>query len=243
MKESQLSRYGAIAKSLPFITGKTYFLVSSTEYAASTFTLRYPNDEDGVVRVYTTWASLITQIQANNESALIIISPLFTTVPTDAQKEVLNSYKCTVIQAGQNLPDGSYLATRAVSALPQTTNTNIFQVNGRVELIDLLGEIVTTIGGTATGLNFTLVPTVGSSTNISATTNGANLAIGGQVYITGVITAGTVVTTQGAFGRLTTPLILKAGNLTFNTDASNTGNIKFTLRYKPIDPGAFISPL
>src|SRR5258705_13817894 len=104
---NQLSRYGAIAKYLPFTSGKAFFLVSSSEYAASTFLQAYPPDFEGAVRVFTDWASVITAVQATADNAVIVVSPLFTTAPTLAQIDSLNAAGVTTIQAGQNLPDGS----------------------------------------------------------------------------------------------------------------------------------------
>ncbi|MCK9370271.1 hypothetical protein M0R04_10225 [Candidatus Dojkabacteria bacterium] len=54
MKNNQLSRYGAIAKMLPFTPGKIFFVVNTAETYWSDFEQQFPPDEDGLVRVYGT---------------------------------------------------------------------------------------------------------------------------------------------------------------------------------------------
>jgi hypothetical protein len=243
MKYNQLSRYGAIAKTYPFGTGKVFFLVSSSEAAYNNFQENYPVDENGVVRVWTSWADVITAVQLVTDSSVVIVSPLFTTAPTLAQIDALNAAKVVVIQAGQNLPDGSYLATKAAYAINAATTTNLFQINGRIELLDLIGEIATTLGAATSGAKYVFTPTVGSTTDLCATTDVKNLATGGTLLITGTLANTLVATTQGAVVRQATPLILKAGILALNVTQTTTGNVKNRIRYKPLDPGAFVSPL
>lgn len=247
MKNNQLSRYGAISKMLPFGTGKAFFLVSSSEAAYNNFQENYPVDADGVVRVCTSWADIITQAQLVTDSSVVIVSPLFTTAPTLTQVASLDAAKVVTIQAGQNLPDGSYLAAKAAVALPASSTTYLFQVNGRIELLDLLGEVTSTISTTTNNAKFLAIPTVGSSTDLCVTTNITGLAIGSNLSITGVLSAALVATAASAgpvFLRQASPLVLPAGRIAINTSATAAqGLVKYRVRYKPIDPGAFVSPL
>ncbi len=240
---NQLSRYGAIAKMMPFMTGKAFFLVNSSETAAAEFLNKYGVDLDGVTRVYTTWASVIAAVQLSTDADVIFVSPLFTTAPTLAQIASLDAAGVTVIQAGSLLPDGSYLATKAAAALPQTTTTGIFAVNGKVRLLDIIGEVVTTIGATTAAVKLTVVPNVGSTTDICATSTAISAPVGALLTITGVPTAAMVVTTQSAVVSQASPLIITAGQIYFNCASSTPGNIKWRLRYVPLDPGAFVSAL
>ena len=245
MIENQLSRYGAISKVYPFTTGKAFFLVNATEQAQPLFGLQFPNDKDGVPRVYTTWAAVITACQANTDADVVIVSPLFTVAPTKSQQQALDAVGVVTIQAGSNLPDGSYIAaTLTAPTLASTTTNSWFSITGRVELIDIEGEVTTTtVGATGTNGKFTLVPTVGSTTDLCATGTTTSLAIGGQLYITGTLATALQVSTAGAYLRQSAPIILQAGTLQFITNATTTGNVKTRLRYKPIDPGAFVAPL
>lgn len=248
MREHQLSRYGAIAKSLPMVTGKTFFLVSPSEEALPSLNEQFPADADGIPRVYTTWASVISAIELTTAADCIIVSPLFTTAPTSAQIDSLNAAKVTVIQAGRNLPDGSYLATRATATLPQATTGNLFQVNGRALILDICGEVTTqNIGSTGTEVKFIAVPDQGSNEDLNLggqASNLANLAIGGQFFIhsTGE-RVGKMATSQGARFAAFTPIVVKKGYIALNTSAANTGQARYTVRYIPIDPGSFIHPV
>lgn len=242
MRENQLSRYGAMSKGVPMTTGKTYFLISSTEYAQSVLQSLYPVDADGIVRVYTSWAAVISAIQLTTDNACIVVSPLFTTAPTLTQIDSLNAAGVVTIQAGQNLPDGSYLATKATFALNTLSTQNLFQINGRIELQELIAEVVSTAGAAQT-TKFTLVPTVGSTTDLNAATSIALLAIGGYLGITGTLTASLVVTTQGAIVRQAASVILKAGILQIVNTQTSGGSLRIRMKYKAIDPGAFVSAL
>src|SRR5690242_9273528 len=143
--DNQLSRYGAIAQEYPMVTGKAFFLVSSTEAAYQFFANKYPADADGQARVYTSWAAVISAVQQYADNDVIIVSPLFTTAPSKAQQLQLDAAGCLVIQAGQVLPDGSYIAaTQTALSLASSTTNSLFQVNGRVRVISVLGEVVTT---------------------------------------------------------------------------------------------------
>jgi hypothetical protein len=242
-KKNQLTRYGAIAKDIPFVTGKSFFLVNANEQAEADFQTRYPVDEDGYVRVYTSWASVIAAAQTFTDSDVIFVSPLFTTAPTKAQQLQLDAVQCVIIQAASLLPDGSYIAaTLTAPSLATTTTEALFQINGRVELIDIMGEVVTTTGATITA-KYTNIPAVGSTTDLCATGTIANLAVGNQMFITGTLATAIQTTTQSVFLRQATALILTQGVLQLTQSATTTGNVKHRLRYRAIDPGSFVSPL
>ena len=149
---------------------------------------------------------------------------------------------CVVVQAGQNLPDGSYIsATASALSLASTTTNNLFQVNGRVLITDILGEVVTTTGNVTAKL--TNVPTVGSTTDLCATGSINGLAVGGNLTITGTLANAMVTTVQSVFIRQATPVIASAGTLQLVTSATTTGNVKYRVHYRPLDPGAMVYPL
>jgi len=223
-------------------TGRIFFLISSSETAAESMLYKFPVDADGVVRVYTSWASVITACQTSTDADVIVVSPLFTTAPTVAQIEALKAANTSVIRAGNVLPDGSYLATKAAFAVNTATTTDLFNVTGRVEILDIIGEIATTLGAATTGAKFIAVPTVGSSTDLCVTTNIASLATGGTLTITGTLANALNSTTQGAVIRQATPLQVKAGTLQLNITQTTTGNVRTMVRYKPLEPGALIFP-
>lgn len=242
MRGNQLSRYGALSAMLPFVTGKVFFLISASEEGAQDFVNDFPPDDDGRVRVFTTWADVIVEAQTKTAPDCVVVSPLFTTAPTLAQIDALNAAKTVVIQGGNNLPDGSYLATKGATSFATATTIDLFQVNGRIKLLDIIGEIVTTIGAAQTS-KFLVLPTVGSSTDLCVAANTAALAVGGSLVITGALTASLVATTQSAVLAQASPLLVKAGKIQINNATSSSGNVRFRVRYIPLDPGAFVSPL
>jgi len=237
----QLSRYGAISKSHPFATGKTFFLVNSTEFALQEFQNRYPVDSDGVTRVYTTWAAVITSLQANTDADVVMVSPLFTTAPTAAQLAQLDAAGVVVYQMGSALLDGTYMAVKTASAIATTTNYNLFQVNGRIELLDIIGEVVTSTGATVAA-KFQFVGPTATTTDLTATTNIAAMPAGSMLTITGTLT-NLMKTTLDVIARQATPLIISGGTLALNISQTTTGNIAYKVRYKPLDNGAFVSSL
>lgn len=243
-QQSQLSRYGAIAKHYPLTTGAIFFLVNPNETAAANFLKDYPVGPGGTVHVYTTWAAVIAATQSSTDADVIVVSPLFITPPTQAQIAQLDAAQVVTLQAGQNLPDGSYIASKVAAALPQTTTLNLFQVNGRIRVLDIIGEVTTTIQTQTDATKLSIVPTVGTTVDLCATSNISAVPVGGQLSITGTLSAALVVTTTGgAFVEQAVPLIVAAGNIILNCAASNTGNVKWKIIYQPIDHGAFVSPL
>ena len=53
MRPNQLSRYGAIARMLPFTPGKIFFVTSTSDSWTPDFLNEFPVDSDGQVRVFT----------------------------------------------------------------------------------------------------------------------------------------------------------------------------------------------
>lgn len=241
--KGQLSRYGAIASDVPMVTGKAYFLVNSSEVAASEWLNRFTPDGDGAARVFTTWAAVISALQTSADADVVFVSPLFVTPPTKAQQLLLNAAYVAVIQAAQCLPDGSYLSTSlTASSLAVTTAQALFAATGRIAIVDIIGEVVTTVGATITG-KFTSVPTVGSNTDLCSAANFGASPVGTNLFVTGTLATAMVTSVGGAFLEQAVPIVVTAGNINFTQSATTTGNVKWLVRYKSIDPGAFVSPL
>jgi len=72
MLENQLSRYGAIAKSLPFTFGKIFFVVKTSESYFADFANEFPVDRDGVVRVYGSVAEVNTAMRDGYNDVAIL---------------------------------------------------------------------------------------------------------------------------------------------------------------------------
>jgi len=84
MKENQLSRYGAIAKSLPYTTGKVFFVKPNTDADFADFLAAFPPDKDGVDRVYTTVAAAAAATQANRYDIVVVPDATYLTAANQA---------------------------------------------------------------------------------------------------------------------------------------------------------------
>lgn len=84
MKENQLSRYGAIAKSLPYTTGKVFFVKSTSDTDYIEFVNEFPRDRDGVDRVYSTVALAAAATQANRYDIVVVPDASYLTAANQA---------------------------------------------------------------------------------------------------------------------------------------------------------------
>lgn len=145
--------------------------------------------------------------------------------------------------SGKALLLANYGATvqRTAAVLPATTTATIYTVTGgRVLLLALLGEVTTVMTATATNLNVTLVPTAAGVTSVSpivADTSVASLAVGAQFAFTALNTAATT----GGVANQGNETYLVPGLIRITTSATNTGAMKWTLLYIPVDNGASVT--
>lgn len=132
---------------------------------------------------------------------------------------------------------------RTAANLPASTTGNLFQVSGgRVLLTSIVGEVTTVIQAQANAIKLNHQSAVlgGSGTDICATVESNGLAVGTQIGITGTFGTAAAV---GAAVPSPTPLgvVLVAGFLRLNAAATNTGQIRWTLTYVPLDDGASVA--
>lgn len=74
MRENQLSRYGAIAKALPYLgpQGKAFFVAGTANDYYGDFQHFFPADSDGVERVHSTISSAVTAATAGRGDVIFI---------------------------------------------------------------------------------------------------------------------------------------------------------------------------
>ncbi len=73
-----MTRYGGLAKALPFTTGKVFFVVKSTDPVYGNFQAEFPSDRDGVPRVFGTIQAAIDQAAVETEPGaghVILVKP------------------------------------------------------------------------------------------------------------------------------------------------------------------------
>jgi len=133
---------------------------------------------------------------------------------------------------------------RATAALPQTAAGALFTVSGgRVAVTAIVGEVTTVIQTQANATKLTFDPTdAGATQNLCATTDITADAVGTVYGITGT-PAGVLSDALNFLPPnlgLAGPLVLKSGSVLLDCAASNTGSVKWTLFYVPIDDGAAV---
>jgi hypothetical protein len=133
----------------------------------------------------------------------------------------------------------------AVSATKVIVNGDVlFTATGAVEIINLYSECVTLNDATASTLQYSITPTSGSATTISAASASlANAAAGTIVVLSGATLATAPVVTAGGIGLGTaaTGVIFKAGAMTAVVGTgSTTGTWRHIIRYRPLEANAIV---
>ena len=130
---------------------------------------------------------------------------------------------------------------RATAALPQTTSASIFNVKGgRVLIRLLLGQVTTIIQNQACNTKITFTPTTGSAVDQCANADVANLEVGGKLSLPAAVGTAMVKVNAGGFPLPHGGNVADIGAITLTTGASNTGSVKWSVFYVPLDAGAYV---
>lgn len=133
-------------------------------------------------------------------------------------------------------------AERAAATLPQTTAAAIFNVTGgRVMINQIVGEVTTVIQTQANNTKLTANPTTGTSEDICAVLNISADEVGTLYGITGTASDAMLGTVAASVPGQTTGVIVNTGSIDLDCAASNTGAVKWTVFYSPIDDGAVVA--
>jgi hypothetical protein len=131
---------------------------------------------------------------------------------------------------------------RATASLPATTQSAIFTVTGgRVLVTSLVGEVTTVIQNQACNVKITANPTAGTDVDIAANLNVQADEVGCLYGITGLFSDALVGANAGATVVPRNPVVLPVGTLDLVTSATNTGSVKWSLTYIPLDNGASVA--
>lgn len=130
---------------------------------------------------------------------------------------------------------------RATAALPQTTQGALFNIEGgRVLLTQIIGEVTTVIQTQANNTKLVANPDTGTDVDICAVLSITADEVGTLYSISGLNSDAMLGINAGAVPAMARPVILAPGSLDLNCAASNTGSVKWTLFYVPIDDGAYV---
>jgi hypothetical protein len=131
---------------------------------------------------------------------------------------------------------------RATATLPQTAAGTLFTVTGgKILLTSIHGEVTTAIQNQANNTKLQSVPTTGTTVDLCAVADIANKEVGALLGITGTLATALQVANAGAQVVQTNGLIIPIGAIKLNCAASNTGSVKWSITYVPLDDGASVA--
>jgi hypothetical protein len=134
------------------------------------------------------------------------------------------------------------LVNRATAALPQTAAAAIFNITGgRVLITSIVGEVTTIIQTQTNNTKLTANPTTGTSVDMCAVLNISADEVGCLYGITGVPADALIGTNAGLTRIPDRGLVVNVGSIDLDCAASNTGSVKWSCTYVPIDNGAAVA--
>lgn len=138
------------------------------------------------------------------------------------------------------------ITERATDTLPQTTDEALFRITGgKVQILNIVGEVTTAIQNQANNTKLKFNPSgAGSDVDLCAVLSVANDAVGTLYTITGDFSDAMAESVWAAETDKTMEaggVILGPGDIELDCAASNTGYVKWTVNWQPIDSGANIS--
>lgn len=133
---------------------------------------------------------------------------------------------------------------RGATTLPQTTQSALFRVTGRCH-VKIIGEVTTAIQAQANATKLVANPTSLADVDLCATLDINGDAVGTNYSETGDVSQAMVESTSGVIETSPTantnmPVVVPEGTIDLSCAASNTGAIKWTVLYWPIDIGAYV---
>lgn len=237
MRYHKNSGYGQImAYSTPLNTGKTFVVAASTDGNLQMLQEVWNIDPEGVTRLYSTVTLALAACVAGR-SDKILLSDNFTVAPTLAELATAATKGVTMEIMGGKIGN-DYVAVRATSTLPATTKTPLFTVTAPIRVLDIIGEVTTVVQTQTNNTKIVATPTVGSAVDLCANLDISAAAVGSTFTITGTLANAMINNVNGISIAQATPLIIPAGTIDLNTSATNTGSVKWLIRYIPLTNGA-----
>jgi hypothetical protein len=233
--------YGSlVARSLIRPTaGKTFFVTDAIGTGTTAQFLQdvFTPDSDGVARVYSS-ITLALAACVTGRADVIVIAADYTTAPTDVELASAGTKGVEIVFSDRD--DSEQIAMTTSKALPATATGSIFTVTGLVEVIAIVGVVTTVIQTQACNLKLATVSNA-ATTDISADLNISAHAAQSRYSITGTFANATINTAKGVpVARQATPIIVQEGTIAAITSATNTGNVRWMVRYRPLQQGARI---
>jgi len=228
------SNYGQIVatNSTPKWIGKTFYVTAVTWANAWKLQDLFKIDNDWLTRVYATITLALAACVADRGDS-IVIAPDYTTAPTDA--ELTSAWTKWVRIVYANDPEtGEQLAMTESKALPATTTGTIFTITGLVEIISIVWIVTTVIETQACNLKLSTVSN-SATTDICADLNISADAEQSRMSITWTFANAMINTAKWVpVARQATSIISQEWTIIATTSATNTWEIRWMVRYKPL---------
>ncbi len=138
---------------------------------------------------------------------------------------------------------GIRVVEEGITIAASTTVTVFTIAGGRVLLTGIFGECVTAVGA-AENAKFTHLPTLTTAgdTDLCATADINTCDVGDHISMTGKPGDALLVAHKGSVECMDYKgVLLQEGTLTFDYDATTTGEFDFEMYYIPIDDGAYVT--
>ena len=131
---------------------------------------------------------------------------------------------------------------RTTAALPQTTQSALFTVaGGRVLITSIVGEVTTVIQTQANNTKIVSNPTTGTDVDLCAVLDITADQVGCLYGITGLFSDAMVGANAGATVVPRNAAVVPVGTIDLSCAASNTGSVKWSITYVPLDDGASVT--
>lgn len=132
---------------------------------------------------------------------------------------------------------------RTTGVLPQSTSYNIFTVTGApIEILEIIGEVTTVIQTQANNTKLKITDTASSTTtDICSVLDITAKAVGSFFNITGTLANALVNTPGGTAISQAGRVICPVGAIKLDCAASNTGAVRWYLRYRPLGTGSVVA--
>lgn len=219
---------------------KTFYVTSTTGLNAQTLQDLFPVDNDGVVRVYSSITLALAACVANRGDAVIIM-PDYTTAPTDTELWSVGT-KWVMLTFAALWWNDEQLAVTSNKVLPATTTGSLFNVVGLCEVVAIIWICTTVCSATATNLKLATVSN-SATTDICADLAIASLLAQSRFSITGTFANAMINTLKWVpVARQATPIVVQEGTIAAITSGTNTGAVRWSVRYRPLTPWARIYP-
>jgi len=136
-------------------------------------------------------------------------------------------------------------AVSAIKALPASTTATVATVTGGPVLVEYLAaEVTTIVQAQANATKFTHTDTASSTAVDLCATGDINAkAVGSFLFpkLDAAATALQMVAGAHGFALSASGIVLPTGTLVINCAATNTGNVKYHVRWRALQPGASLT--